>query len=109
MYYIVGYTLNNQDFALRSWYLDSVWAIEPGKDGSCNIFKNHKIAEKYYKKAHVEFRKNLKEEYRGGRIWIRKLTSSKNPFIILDQIDPKCYDMNRCGWQKVKFDLKKKI
>ena len=103
--YIVGYTLNGKNFAIRSWYLDSVWAVEPVDRASCNVFKNHKVAEKYYKKAVNEFRTNLKKEFQGGKVWIRKVGSPKNPFIITP-FDPNCYDMNKYGWAKVKFAAK---
>jgi hypothetical protein len=103
--YIVGYTVNGEDFALRSWYLDSVWAIKPTAEGcTCNVFRDHKTAERYCAKAKNSFHANLKEQYRGGKVWIRKVGSSKNPFQIVAPFS--AHDLNdlaKHGWAKVKF------
>lgn len=102
--YIVGYTVNGQNFALRSWYLDSVWAVAPVDRATCNIFRDYQTAEKYYKKAVSEFRWNLKPQFRGGKVWIRKTGSSKNPFHVGSP--NRDYDWNKYGWDKVPFSLK---
>lgn len=99
--YIVGYTVNGKDYALRSWYMDSVWVMKA--PATCNVFKDYKTAERYYKKAVSEFRWNLKPEFRGGKVWIRKVGSSKNPFKV--EVPTK-EDWESNGWAKVPFSLK---
>lgn len=106
-FYIVGYTVNGQDFGLRNWYMDSVWAIAPNstiesRDSKINVFKTHALAEKYYRRACTDFWKNLKPEFRGGKVWIRKVNSSKNPFTI-SPVDPNGYSFNYYGYDKLPF------
>jgi hypothetical protein len=110
-YYIVGYTVKNQNFGLRLWYMDSVFAITPNPtpestDCRLNAFKNYKIAEKYYRRACVDFWKNLKPEFRGGRVWIRKVGSSKNPFAV-EPITSKSDVLRLSFWSKKTKKTKK--
>jgi len=104
--YIVGYTVNGKDLGIRSWYMDSVWAILPSgtEDTKINVFKNFKVAEKYYKKFTNDLRSNLKKEWQGGKVWIRKTGSSQNPFKLEPFTDR---DFAYEDWIKVGFSPKK--
>lgn len=103
--YIVGYTVNGEHFGLRSWYMDSVFAVSPVSGSKINVFNTSQAAERYYKKAINEFRKNLKKEFLGGKVWIRRVGSSKNPFVIAP-FTPN-FEFSHYGYMKVNFSLKK--
>jgi hypothetical protein len=109
----IGYTLDGKDYAIFLYYGAIGVSHEIAK-----VFVNQAELDKYYKRA-VKYLKAgtrndnptweggcvVKDEFKGGKVWIRKINSHKNPFLFLDvdpkrprvPIKPKCSTKSRAG------------